>query len=79
MATVIKYPTGRYWIAAFRDASGRQHRRTTREVDRKGAQPVAEQYERVAKRQGSPQRVRQILTFALPAAKAFSSKTPLRA
>jgi integrase len=62
MATVIKYPTGRYWIAAFRDASGRQHRRTTREVDRERAQAVAAQFECLAKRLGSPQRVRQILS-----------------
>ena len=47
---------------AFRDASGRQHRRTTREVDRKRAQAVAVQFERMAKRKGSPQRVRQILS-----------------
>jgi integrase len=62
MASIIKYPSGRYWIAAFRDASGRQHRRTTREVEKKRARTVAEQYERLAKRQGSPQRVRRILS-----------------
>jgi integrase len=62
MATVVKQPSCRYWIAAFRDASGRQHRRTTREIDKKRAQAVAEQFERVAKRKGSPQRVRQIFT-----------------
>jgi integrase len=60
MASVIRYPSGRYWIAAFRDASGRQHRRTTRETDKKRAQAVAEKYEMAAKRKGSPQRVRQI-------------------
>ena len=43
-------------------ASGRQHRRTTREVDKKRAQAVAEQFERVAKRKGNPQRVRRILS-----------------
>ncbi len=60
MATVVRQPSCKYWIAAFRDASGRQHRRTTREIDKKRAQAVAEQFERVAKRKGSPQRVRQI-------------------
>jgi len=60
MASVVKQPSSRYWIAAFRDSCGRQHRRTTRETDRKRAQAVAEQLERVAKRRGSPQRVRQI-------------------
>jgi integrase len=62
MASVIRYSSGRYWIAAFRDSSGRQHRRTTREVDRKRAQAVAEKFEMVAKRKGSPQRVRQIFS-----------------
>jgi integrase len=62
VASVIKYPSGRYWIAAFRDASGRQHRRTTREIDRKRAQAVAEKFEMVAKSKGSPQRVRQIFS-----------------
>ena len=42
--------------------AGRQHRRTTRETDRKRALAVAEQYERVAKSKGNPQRVRQILS-----------------
>jgi integrase len=60
MASVVKQPSSRYWIAAFRDSSGRQHRRTTREIDKKRALAVAEQFERVAKRRGSPQRVRQI-------------------
>ena len=62
MATVVRQPSCKYWIAAFRDASGRQHRRTTREIDKKRAQAVAEQFERVAKRKGSPQRVRQIFS-----------------
>jgi hypothetical protein len=60
MASVVKQPSCKYWIAAFRDASGRQHRRTTRETDRKRALAVAEQFERVAQRKGNPHRVRQI-------------------
>ena len=60
MASVIKYRSSKYWIAAFREASGRQRHRTTREVDRKRAQSVVQQYERVAKR--SSQRVRQIFS-----------------
>ena len=62
MAYVVKYPTSKYWVAAFRDASGKQHRRSTREVDRKRALAVALAYERVAKGKGSPQRVRQVLS-----------------
>jgi integrase len=62
MACVVKQPGSRYWIAAFYDASAKQHRRTTRETDRKRAQAVADQYERAAKRKGSPQRIRQIFS-----------------
>jgi integrase len=60
MAGIVRQPGTRYWIATFYDASGKQHRRTTRETDKKRAQAVADQYERAAKRKGSPQRVRQI-------------------
>ncbi|MGB7792070.1 MAG: hypothetical protein WBL39_12755, partial [Terrimicrobiaceae bacterium] len=62
MASIVRSRSSRYWIAAFRDASGKQHRRSTREVDKKRALAVAQQYERVAKRQGSPQRVRQVFS-----------------
>jgi hypothetical protein len=60
MAAVVRARKSRYWIAAFRDAGGKQYRRSTRETDKKRALAVAQQYERVAKRQGSPQRVRQV-------------------
>jgi integrase len=62
MASVVRSFKSRFWIAAFRDASGRQHRRSTREVDKKRALAVAQQFEKVAKRQGSPQRVRQVFS-----------------
>jgi hypothetical protein len=62
MSSVVRSRSSRYWIAAFRDASGKQHRRSTREVDKKRAIAVAQQYEKVAKRQGSPQRVRQVFS-----------------
>src|SRR5215472_2167398 len=62
MASLVKSPHSKFWIAAFRDASGRQHRRTTREVNKVRAKAVADQYERVAQRKGDPHRVRE--TFA---------------
>jgi integrase len=62
MASVVKQPSCKYWIAAFRDSGSKQHRRTTRETDRKRAQAVAEKYEHAAKAQGNPQRVRKILS-----------------
>ena len=61
MSSLVKQ-SSRYWIAAFRDASGRQYRRTTRETNRTRAQAVAEQYERAAKAKGNSQRVRKILS-----------------
>ena len=59
MASLVKRPTSKFWTAAFRDAQGRQHRRSTGEIDRKRAQAVAEKLELVAQRKGNPQRVRQ--------------------
>ena len=60
MASVIKQAS-KYWIAAFRDAAGRQYRRTTRETSKSRAQAVAEKYELVAKAKGNPQRVLKTL------------------
>jgi integrase len=62
VASIAKSPKSRYWIAAFRDASGKQIRRSTRETDRKRALAVALAFERAAKSKGSPQRVRQVLS-----------------
>jgi integrase len=59
MASVVKYPKSKYWIAAFRDASGKQYRRTTRETSRKRALAVAEQFERVVQRQANAARIRK--------------------
>ena len=59
MASLIRYPDCRYWIAAFRDSRGRQIRRSTREVDKRRAQRTADILERAAKRQGNPQSIRQ--------------------
>jgi integrase len=59
MASLIKRPTSKFWVAAFRDAQGRQHRRSTGEIDRKRALAAAEKLELVAQRRGNPQRVRQ--------------------
>jgi integrase len=61
MASLIKQAS-RYWIAAFRDASGRQYRRTTRETNRARAQAVADKYEHAAKARGNSQRVRKTLS-----------------
>jgi hypothetical protein len=54
---VIKQPGSKYWIAAFRDATGKQ-RRSTGEMLKSRALEVAKQFERVSKRQGQPAQVR---------------------
>jgi integrase len=61
MAFVTRYKNCKYWIAGFRDSNGKQHRRSTREVDRRRALAVAQKYERVAQRKGSAQRVKQTI------------------
>jgi integrase len=62
MASVTRQPETRYWIAAFRDAQGKQHRRSTKETIKTRALEVARQYERVAKGRGNRQLVKE--TFA---------------
>jgi len=59
MATLVRYPDCRYWIAAFRDSRGRQIRRSTRETDKHRAQRAADILERAAKRQGNLPALRQ--------------------
>jgi hypothetical protein len=60
MASVIKAPTSRYWIACFRDASGKQFRRSTRETTKSRALAVAAAWQRTAKAKGSAARVQQV-------------------
>lgn len=62
MATVLKQPGSKFWIAAFRDATGKQHRRSTGEVLKSRALEVAKQFERVGRGKGNRHRVRN--TFA---------------
>jgi integrase len=59
MAYLVRQPRSRYWIAGFIDASGRQIKKSTREVDKKRAQKVADMFERAAKKQGNGQVVRR--------------------
>jgi integrase len=65
MATVLRKPTSKFWFAAYRDASGRQYRRSTFEIDKKRAQKVADQYQLIAMRKGNPQKVRETIAHFL--------------
>ena len=60
MASLIKQ-SSRYWINAFRDASGRQYRRSTGETNKRRAQEVANKLELAAKARGNPSRIRKTL------------------
>src|SRR5260221_4028939 len=62
MASILRKPTSKFWFAAFRDATGRQHRKSTGTIDKAKANRIAAQYETVAQRKGNPQKVRE--TFA---------------
>jgi integrase len=62
MASVTRQPLTRYWIATFRDAQGKQHRRSTKETSKTRALEVARQFERVAKGKGNAHKIRN--TFA---------------
>ena len=59
MASLIRKPTSKYLIAAFRDSEGKQHRRSTKETDRKRAQAAADQLERAAQAKGNLARLRR--------------------
>src|SRR5437762_1971043 len=62
MASLVKSSHSRYWIAAFRDASGRQYRQTTREINRHRAQAVADMLERIAQKKGDRQHMSQVFS-----------------
>jgi integrase len=62
MASIIKKPSSKYWFACFRDITGRQHRRSTEETNRKKALEIARHYEMVAQRKLKPRRVRETLS-----------------
>jgi integrase len=45
MASIWKHPLSQYWTACFRDLNGKQRRISTKTIDRKTAQRLAEEYE----------------------------------
>src|SRR5258708_9537270 len=45
MASIWKHPKSRYFTACFRDENGKQRRIATKEMGRKKAQNIAEEYE----------------------------------
>jgi integrase len=49
MASLRRLPSSRYWIACFTDATGKQVQRSTKEIDRKRAQQIADRYGEAAR------------------------------
>lgn len=49
MASLRRLPHSRYWIACFTDVTGKQVQRSTKEIDRKRAQQIADRYDEAAR------------------------------
>jgi integrase len=60
MASVLLRPSSKYYCACFRDENGRQRRETTKLIDKRAAQKVADHYEDLAQRRLRANRVREI-------------------
>lgn len=61
MASVQKQAHCRFWIAVFRDKTGRQKRRSTRCTDRRQAQKIAEGYEQAFSARDTVAHIRRTL------------------
>ena len=61
MASVIRKPRSKFWFACFRDANGKQRRKSTKATDRKKAMKIAEQFEQVGQRRLPAKTVRETL------------------
>ena len=61
MASLVRKPRSKFWFACFRDANGKQRRKSTKTSDRKKAMKIAEQYEQVGQRKMPARAVRETL------------------
>jgi hypothetical protein len=59
MASLARYPNSPFWIACFRDHTGRQCRRSTHERNERRAQRIADLMGQVAKRKLNALRIRE--------------------
>ena len=62
MASILKRPESKFWIACFNSADGRRLKRSTKETDRKIAQKIADGFEEVARRKRTVAQTRRVLT-----------------
>jgi integrase len=61
MPSLVRKPRSKFWFACFRDANGKQRRKSTKTTDRKKAMKIAEQFEQVGQRKIPPRTVRETL------------------
>src|SRR4051794_21697746 len=62
MASLIKRPKSRFWVACFTDRNGRRLKRSTKTVDRKLAMKIANEFEEAAQKKRTVLQARRVLT-----------------
>ncbi len=62
MASLIKRPTSRFFVACFSDRRGRRLKRSTKTDDRRCAEKIAAEYEAAARRKRTALQVRRVIT-----------------
>lgn len=62
MASLWKDTRSKYWIACFTDRDGRRRKKTTRTTERKKAQKIADELEKVAQTKQTVKRLRESMT-----------------
>lgn len=61
MAYLVKHPKSRYWFAVWRDAAGKQIRRSTKATNRKTAMRIAGEYEKATLKRRTSRQVREVI------------------
>ncbi len=64
MSCVWKSPKSQYWIAQFYDHQGKRRNRSTRSLDRRKAERIAEQYEEAYSKKRTARQVREVISKA---------------
>src|SRR4030095_13535101 len=62
MASLIKRPTSKFWVACFTDRHGRRLKRSTKEVDRKRALKITDAFEEAARRKRTAIQIRRVIS-----------------
>lgn len=61
MAYLVKHPKSRFWFAVWRDAGGKQIRRSTKATDRKKAERISRAYEEASLKHRTSRQVREVI------------------